>query len=111
VVYNASGAGVLSGLVWYDRSGKELGRIGAPAVMANPSIAPEGNRVVVDIADLKTSNVDVWIEDLSHNAASHFTFDSDEDATAIWSRDGRAIAYRYSGANAGILDIKNASGQ
>ncbi len=59
VVYLGAGAGVLSALVWYDRSGKELGRIGAPAVMANPSIAPDGNRVVVDIADFKTSNVDV----------------------------------------------------
>jgi Tol biopolymer transport system component len=112
VIYSAGAAAVvLSDLVWYDRSGKELGRIGAPAVMANPSIAPDGNRVVVDIADLKTSNVDVWTEDLSHNAASRFTFDSSEDATAIWSRDGRSIAYRYQGAVSGILDIKNTSGR
>jgi eukaryotic-like serine/threonine-protein kinase len=111
VVYLGAGAGVLSALVWYDRSGKELGRIGAPAVMANPSIAPDGNRVVVDIADFKTSNVDVWIEDLSHNAGSRFTFDPTEEATAIWSRDGRTIAYRFQGADAAILDLKNASGR
>jgi len=111
VVYLGAGAGVLSALVWYDRSGKELGRIGAPAVMANPSIAPDGNRVVVDIADFKTSNVDVWIEDLSHNAGSRFTFDPTEEATAIWSRDGRTIAYRFQGTDAAILDLKNASGR
>jgi Tol biopolymer transport system component len=78
--------------------------------MANPSIAPDGNRVVVDIADFKTSNVDVWIEDLSHHAASRFTFDPTEEATAIWSRDGRTIAYRFQGADAAILDLRNASG-
>jgi Tol biopolymer transport system component len=111
VIYSAgAGAVVLSDLVWFDRSGKELGRIGAPGVIANPSIAPDGNRVVVDIADLKTSNVDIWIEDLSHSAGSRFTFDPAEEATAIWSHDGRTIAYRYNGADAGILDIKNASG-
>jgi Tol biopolymer transport system component len=112
VVYSAgAGAITLSALVWYDRSGKELGHVGAPALIANPSIAPDGNRVVVDIADLKTSNVDVWIEDLSHGTASRFTFDPSEEATAVWSRDGRTIAYRYNGtAGAGIVTIKKASG-
>lgn len=111
VVYSpGAGAIVLSALVWYARSGQELGRIGAPGLIANPSIAPDGNRVVVDIADLRTSNVDIWIEDLSHNAASRFTFDPTEEATAIWSRDGRTIAYRYNGVNAGIVTIKKASG-
>lgn len=112
VVYSAgAGAIVLSALVWYDRSGKELGRIGAPALIANPSIAPEGDYVAADIAYLKTSNVDIWIEDLSHGTASRFTFEPSEEATAIWSRDGRTIAYRYNGADgAGIVTIKKASG-
>jgi hypothetical protein len=108
VVYSAgAGAIVLSALVWYDRSGKELGRIGAPALIANPSIALEGDYVAADIADLKTSNVDIWIEDLSHGTAYRFTFEPSEEATAIWSRDGRTIAYRYNGADgAGIVTIK-----
>jgi len=112
VIYSARAAAVvLSDLVWCDRSGKESGHVAAPADMANPSIAPDGNRVVVDITDLKSSNVEVWTEDLSHNSASRLTFDSSEDATAIWSRDGQTIAYRYNGAVSGILDIKNASGR
>jgi eukaryotic-like serine/threonine-protein kinase len=112
VVYSAgAAAGVLSALVWYDQSGKELGRIGTPGVTANPSIAPDGNHVVVDIADLRTTNIDIWIEDLSHNTASRFTFDPTEEATAVWSRDGQTIAYRYNGTDTGILDIKRASGR
>jgi len=112
VVYSAgAGAIVLSALVWYHRSGKELGHVGTPALIANPSIAPDGSHVVADIADLKTSNVDIWIEDLSHGTASRFTFDPSEEATAVWSRDGRTIAYRYNGASgAGIVTIKKASG-
>jgi len=112
VVYSAgAGAITLSALVWYDPSGKELGSIGAPALIANPSIAPDGSHVVADIADLKTSNVDIWIEDVGRSAASRFTFDPSEEATAIWSRDGGTIAYRYNGtAGAGIVTIKKASG-
>jgi eukaryotic-like serine/threonine-protein kinase len=112
VVYSAgASAGVLSELVWYDQSGKELGRIGTPGVIANPSIAPDGSRVVVDAADLKTTNVDIWTEDLTHNTASRLTFDPAEEATGAWSHDGRTIAYRFNGSDAGILDIKPASGR
>jgi eukaryotic-like serine/threonine-protein kinase len=110
-VYSAgAGAVVLSALAWYDRSGKELGRIGGPAVVANPSISPNGNYAVADIADLKTPNVDIWIEDLGHNTASRFTFDPSEEATGVWSRDGREIAYRSDAAGSSSIEIKKASG-
>lgn len=112
VVYSASAAaGVLSALVWYDQSGKELGRVGTPGVIANPSITPDGKHVAVDIADLKTANIDVWIEDLSDNTASRLTFDPSEQATAVWSRDGQTIAYRFNGTDTGMLNIKRASGR
>jgi len=39
VVYNTSSGATQSVLTWMDRSGKELGRLGVPAVMANPAIA------------------------------------------------------------------------
>src|SRR5215831_90466 len=35
VVYNTSTAAALSVLAWYDRSGKELARVGGPGVLAN----------------------------------------------------------------------------
>ena len=110
VVYLGAGAGVLSALVWYDRSGKELGRIGAPAVMANPSIAPDGNRVVVDIADFKTFNVDVWIEDLSHNAAPALPSILPRKRPQSGRATGEPSRIDYKAPTPRILDIKNASG-
>src|SRR5208282_2843911 len=61
VIYNTGVGAALSALTWMDRSGKEVGRIGDPAVMANPSLSPDGSRVAVDIADLKANNVDIWL--------------------------------------------------
>jgi Tol biopolymer transport system component/tRNA A-37 threonylcarbamoyl transferase component Bud32 len=111
VVYSSGAGAVLSALIWYDRSGKELGRTGVPAVMANPSISPNGKYALADIADLKTSNVDVWIEDLVHGTASRFTFDPSEEASGVWSRDGTAIAFRSMGAHgSGVVTVKKASG-
>jgi hypothetical protein len=62
LIYNTSAGAALSALTWMDRAGKELGRIGEPAVMCNPTLSPDGSRVAVDISDQKANNVDVWIE-------------------------------------------------
>src|SRR5262249_12258580 len=62
LIYNASVGSAPSALTWVDRSGKELGRIGDAAVMANPTLSPDGSRVAVDISDQKAANVDIWLE-------------------------------------------------
>ncbi len=109
VVYNSSSAASLSVLIWFDRTGKELGQVGQPGVMANPSISPDGNRAAVDIADLRANNVDVWLEDLRHDASSRFTFDPSEEVAGVWSRDGSMLAYR-SNPNPVQLEVKQATG-
>jgi len=111
VVYSAGAGAVPSALTWYDRSGKELGHLGGPGVMANPSISPDGSYAVADITDLKASNVDIWIEDIVHSTASRFTFEPSEEATGVWSRDGQDIAYRSDASGSSSIEIKKASGR
>jgi len=40
VIYNTGVGAVLSVLTWMDRSGKELGKVGEPGVVANPTLSP-----------------------------------------------------------------------
>jgi len=94
VIYNTGVGAALSALTWMDRSGKEVGRIGDPAVMANPSLSPDGSRVAVDIADLKANNVDIWLASTNGAGNARFTFDPAEEVTGVWSRDGSTLAYR-----------------
>ncbi len=110
VVYSTSTGASLSALVWYDGAGKELSRVGEPGILANPSISPDGKHATVDIADLKTSNVDIWIDDLEHKTSSRFTFDPAEEATGVWARDGQLIAYRSIASGSAEMMIKQASG-
>jgi eukaryotic-like serine/threonine-protein kinase len=110
IVYNSSTGAVHSVLVWYDRNGKELGRVGDPGVMANPSISPDGRRAAVDIADAKSTSVDIWLEDLDHNTSSRFTFAHAEEVTAVWSRDGQRLAYRSIASGNSAVDFKKATG-
>jgi Tol biopolymer transport system component/tRNA A-37 threonylcarbamoyl transferase component Bud32 len=110
VVFNTSSSAALSVLTWYDRTGKKLSEIGQPGILANPSVSPDGRRAAFDNSDLKTSNVDVWTEDLERETGSRFSFDPAEDATAVWSRDGKVIAYRSIAVGDSVLIVKDASG-
>jgi eukaryotic-like serine/threonine-protein kinase len=109
VIYNPAAGAALSVLTWFDRSGKELGTVGEPAVLANPTLSPDGNRVAVDITDLKANNVDIWIKDFRHNTESRFTFDPAEDVAGVWSRDGNTIAFRSNQEQQTIF-VKQAQG-
>jgi serine/threonine protein kinase/dipeptidyl aminopeptidase/acylaminoacyl peptidase len=109
VVFHQRTGSSQSQLTWYDRTGKELGHAGDVGILANPSISPDGNRVVFDVADPNAKNIDVWIYDLPRNASTRFTFDPAEETTGVWSRDGKTIAYR-SASNDQILRLKNSTG-
>ncbi len=109
VVYNTSSGATLSALAWYDRTGKNLGQVGEPGVIFNPTIAPNGDRVAVDIADVKANAVNIWILNPNRNAGSRFTFDASEDVSGVWSRDESWIAYR-SISEVTHLEVKKATG-
>ncbi len=109
VIYSTTAEAAQSVLTWFDRSGKELGRVGDPAVQANPNLSPDGSRVAIDITDLKSNNLDVWIRDLNKGTSTRFTFDPSEQTTAVWSRDGKTVAFRSLAQGSGV-DLKDANG-
>jgi eukaryotic-like serine/threonine-protein kinase len=93
VVLNPTSAVSQSLLTWYDRAGKELGSVGSPAILYNPSLSPDGQRLAADIADPKAANVDVWTFDVRQGTSGRFTFGPLEEATPVWAPDGNRLAY------------------
>jgi Tol biopolymer transport system component len=112
VIYNTTAGAAWSVLTWMDRGGKVLGQIGRSAVQCNPTLSPDGTRVAVDISDQQANNVDLWLEGTSGTANSRFTFDPAEEVVGVWSRNGKAVAYRSAGGTvlAGTLMFKAADG-
>lgn len=108
VVYGTEATAFSSQLTWYDRTGKQLGTVGDPGILANPMISPDQTKVAVDVADIRSKNIDVWIQSLTHNTVSRFTFDPAEETIGAWSRDGNQIAWRSAGAH--VLSVKNSGG-
>jgi len=109
VVYNGSAGSTTSVLAWYDRSGRELSRLGEPGAMANPSLSPDDGHVAMDRIDMKANNVDIWIQDVNKGTASRFTFDPAEEVTPAWSRDGQRLAYRSVRVST-MVEVKNVRG-
>ena len=93
LLYQDRSASGVSQLVWFDRSGKEVGSLGSTGNQANPRISPDGKRVALDITDPQTGNMDIWIYESSGGIPTRFTSDPAIHAAAIWSPDGSRIVF------------------
>ena len=110
LIYDASPGSSVSVLTWMDRTGKQLGRVGDPGVMANPVLSPDGSRIALDISDQKGNNVDIWLENTNGVGNTRFTFTPSEDTVGMWSRDGNTVAYRSNSPGGSTLFMKRSNG-
>jgi Tol biopolymer transport system component len=77
-------------LTWFDRSGKILGKLGAPDdSLADPHLSSDGRRVAVD--RIVQSNTDIWLLDAYRT--TRLTFDAAPDTRPIWSPDANRIVF------------------
>src|SRR2546430_13641928 len=76
-------------LLWFDRSGKQVGSVGEPALVSQPRLSPDGQRLATGIFDLQPGSPGIWIYELSRNVPARFTLLPELDAHSVWSPDGR----------------------
>jgi serine/threonine protein kinase/Tol biopolymer transport system component len=109
IVQNGRGA-AKSQLMWYDRTGKQLGGVGSPGLVANQAISPDGRHVAFEQTDKDGRHVDLWTYDLSNGAVTRLTFGPGLNEGAVWSPEAKRIAF---GANLALgwgIREKNADG-
>lgn len=94
VAYRAGSLSVQA--VWFDRSGKEIKRVGEPfGGSFGWSLSPGGRNLAVSRSvDRKTN---IWLLDMARGVFNKFTSGRDLDAYPIWSPDGRRIVFQVNG--------------
>ena len=89
-------------LIWRDRSGREIGTLGTPALFGRPRVSPDGSSIAVEVADPRNGTRDIWIYD-ERGRAKRFTAVPTDAVAAVWSPGGDRIAFATGGDSA--LDI------
>jgi serine/threonine protein kinase/Tol biopolymer transport system component len=77
-------------LVWVNRNGAEQ-PVPAPARPYRlPRLSPDGRRLAVDIAEQGSQ---VWLYDFPRETLTRFTFEGNANNGAVWTPDGKRIAF------------------
>ena len=87
-----TGGGVKTQLAWFDRTGKQLGTVGAPEEQTTLELAPDQKRVAVSRRDPQ-GQADLALLDLVRDTSARFTFDPGTDYSPVWSPDGSRIVF------------------
>jgi eukaryotic-like serine/threonine-protein kinase len=93
LAYRKSGGRGLRQLVWFDRSGKETGKVGEPDGnnLRYPELSPDGRRVAV--ARTVHGHSEIWLSETARGAPVRFTFNAEFSINPVWSPDGNWIAF------------------
>jgi eukaryotic-like serine/threonine-protein kinase len=82
----------LSKIAWQDRSGALLGTVAPAGLYGSIALSPDGTRLAYDTLGSPTWP-DVWVMELQRGVTSRFTFGPTGSIWAVWSPDGRTIAF------------------
>jgi serine/threonine protein kinase/Tol biopolymer transport system component len=102
-VYSVSAAGVLTyhvgaieavvAPIWYDRSGREIERLGDPGEYNTVALSPDDRNAAFAVTPGVSGTVDIWTYDLERDLKTRFTFDDATDYLPVWAPDNQKIAF------------------
>lgn len=96
-------------LVSRKRDGTVIRDHGLEDTWAAMQLSPDGSRVALSRRDI-TDPSDIWIVDIDRGIRSRFTFDPQAETCAVWSPDGRQLAFTSSRTGADQIYTKNSNG-
>jgi Tol biopolymer transport system component len=77
----------------FDRSGKEVAKVGETGLFGQPSFSPDGTRLAVLRNDQVAGTQNLWTIELASGKATRITNDAPPENNPIWSPDGKHILY------------------
>jgi len=99
LVYFTGGGAAERSFYWIDARGNSSKAQGLPeGEVLHPRISPDGTRFIYTRQD---GAYDLWVYDFKRGVSEKLTSSPDADRDAVWSPDGKWIAYFASGAPGG----------
>jgi Tol biopolymer transport system component len=110
IVYRTGSAGSERQFAWFDRSGREVGKVGDPdgGNPLSPSLSTDQRRLAVHRN--VGGNVDIWLLDTGRGVLSRFTSNAANEIHPMWSPDGSRILFSSNRAGAYALYEKSTIG-
>ena len=94
-----SGAGQQTELAWVDRAGRTTEIAALQGLYGNVELSPDNTRVAFDRQS--QTGIDVWVMDLQRRIPSKLTLRPPINNVAIWSPDGRTVAFASNNRSSG----------
>jgi Tol biopolymer transport system component len=91
-------------LAWFDRSGKQLERIGEPGGYFGFAVSPDQKKVVLEKFDVTTGRIDLSLVDFGNGIVSRL---AEANATPVWTPDSRRILYGALNGSVEVVDINS----
>jgi Tol biopolymer transport system component len=82
-----------SRLVWFDRSGRQIGVLGEAADLEGLRLSPDGSRCAIEIRDPRTGTIDIWIGDVARGVTTRLTSGGAINDSPVWSPDGERLVF------------------
>ncbi len=84
-------------MVWVDRSGKVLGRVGSVQnAIFFPEISPDGKSIAVSARDGEMNDRDIWIHDVAAGTRRAHAPAKGNDNFPLWTPDGKQVIFTSS---------------
>jgi serine/threonine protein kinase len=83
-------------LTWFDRTGKELGKVGPPADQRGVALSPDGNTVAIGRQEQNDSAA-TWLHDLVRESESRLQPPGSPGTGALWSPDSSRVWFGMAG--------------
>ena len=96
--------GNVARLAWFDRAGKEVGTVGAPARYLTVRLSPDGQTALFARTRRGIGTWDLFTTDLAGNIERRLTSDPGSEAYPVWMPDGRSVLFG-DGRHGGFLNL------
>ena len=101
LAYQSETGAASSRLVWFDRTGKQIGVLGDAAAYTDLELSPDAKQASFSMPD--GLQRDLWLYNVTRGLRTRFTFGPANALVSIWSPDGSRIVFNSS--RKGHLDL------